>query len=137
MKETQINIRSVKPKKFKCRNLDDLIEKYLLFWAAYYNLTEAEIETVKEINKLYYELERDLKNKDKIFEFLFSMEYRKKLRTNLNITNYALNNRIATLKTKKVILEHSEGYIIQDVLIVSKELNINFVIEENKISNID
>jgi hypothetical protein len=82
-------INTSKVLKIKVNNTD-YIDKYLLLWKGYLNLTDGDIAVLKEFIIIFHNT--NIENEDLAFIIVFNKENRKAIADKLNISEYSFNN---------------------------------------------
>lgn len=110
----------------------DFYEVYLKTLNGHLVLTNRELGVLVEICKAQAKYMSNGYENEKLSKVLFSAISREEIRTLLNISPYNLNNIIKTLRSKQVLLDQGNKYIVNPRLFVpstEKEYTITFKIE--------
>jgi hypothetical protein len=121
-------INTSKVLKIKVNNTD-YIDKYLLLWKGYLNLTDGDIAVLKEFIIIFHNT--NIENEDLAFIIVFNKENRKAIADKLNISEYSFNNIFMRLKNKKGIIQKTDyGYRLSAKVLPVEEVTFKFKRDE-------
>jgi hypothetical protein len=107
---------------------EDYIEKYLLLWKGYLNLTNSDISVLKEFIIIFRSINNT--NEDLAFIEVFNKENRKVVADRLGISEYSFNNIFMRLKNEKGIIQKTRyGYRLNPKVLPVDEITFKFKID--------
>ncbi len=110
---------------------EEYIEKYLLLWKGFLELSPSDIDILVEFITIFNTLKVEQSNEDLCFLEVFSPESRKNIATKLNISKYSFNNTFMKLKNQKGIIEKTKyGYRLSSKILPVPSITFNFKIED-------
>lgn len=108
---------------------EEYIEKYLLLWKGYLNLTTSDIAILVEFISIFNILKLTNPNEDLCFIEVFNKENRKIIADKLQISEYSFNNTFMRLKNQKGIIEKTKyGYRLNSKILPVLSITFNFSI---------
>lgn len=109
---------------------EEYIEKYLLLWKGYLNLTSSDIAILVEYISIFNELRKTNSNEDLCFIEAFNKDNRKAIVAKLQISEYSFNNIFMRLKNQKGIIQKTKyGYRLNSKVLPTTSITFNFKIE--------
>ena len=112
--------------KINIKDKEDLIIKYSDLWSKFLGLSKREQELYVLVLKKYTKMIEDGVKEPYISQLIFGTESMRETRDKMGLTHQNFNNLKMSLKKKKVILDN-DGYMLNPIVTVNKELNFKFV----------
>jgi len=109
---------------------DQFIERYIEIWNGSLNLTEKEIEVLKEILKKYLQLIKDGLKEPYLGELVLSPNGMSEIRKILKLSSQGMNNYKEQLKEKNVIKKVGDHFQINPILIPQKSITFKFIVDD-------